>query len=469
MNGDPGSTDPLWGQIIMIIILTLINAIYAAAEMAFVNVDDFELEEEAENGDKRSQRVLKLLENNSDFLSTIQVVITFAGFLNSASASTNIASRLTPLLGNIPGAETVAVVIVTLLISYITLVFGELYPKEVAIQMPEKIAKATANLIHWSSIIFKPIIWLLSASTNLLKKITPIEFTDEQESMTRDQMRRYLERGRRDEAIDLTEFTMLKGVLSLDTKIVREIMVPRTEAYMIDYDDGTVENIDKLLDLQYSRVPMFDESKDDVLGIIHVKNLLKSSTERPLYEVDLHDITNDALFIPETLYIDDALYEMQRTNNSMAIITDEYGGVSGLLTIEDIIEEIVGDIDDEYDEETNKNVTKVKDDEWIVEGSMPLHDYNEFFNTTVSSEAVDTIAGYFIIDTGIIPSDYLSQGDEEEILHSAITGKFEITIDSIEGARIMSLKVRELDDDELNAYDDPYDNINSEDDEVNDD
>lgn len=456
MHSDPGSTGPLWGQIVMIVLLTLINAIFAAAEMAFVNVDEMELEDEAEKGDNKAKRVLQLLENNSDFLSTIQVVITLAGFLNSASASTNIASRLQPYLGNFPGVDTLAVVIITLIISYITLVFGELYPKEVAIEMPEKIAKGTSGLVYWSSKVFKPVVWLLSASTAVLKKITPIEFSEEQESMTRDQMKMYLERGTRDKAIDLSEFTMLKGVLSLDSKIVREIMVPRTEAYMIDYDDGSKENIDKLLDLQYSRIPMYNESKDDVMGIIHVKNLLRASTEKPLYEVDLMDIMNDALFVPETLFIDDVLYEMQRTRNTMVVVTDEYGGVSGLLTLEDIIEEIVGEFEDEYDEEADKNIIIAGEDKWIVEGSMPLHDYNEYFGTTVSSEAVDTIAGYFIIETGIIPSDYVSGAEElEDNKYAAITGPYELTINEIEGTRIMSLKVRTLTEEEMAEIEDP--------------
>lgn len=462
MTEDAASTGPLLGQIILIIILTLINAFFAAAEMAYVSVDTNELEDEAEAGDRSSARVLRLLDDSDDFLSTIQIAITLAGFLNSASAATSIADYIEPLLGDIPGAPTISIIIITLIISYITLVFGELYPKALALQMPEKVAKATSGIVSFTNTLFKPFIWLLSTSTAVIKKITPVDFTATEDKMTRDEFRAFLDRSRQDQAIDLSEFSMLEGVLSLDHKMVRESMVPRTDAYMIDYDDGTEENIDKLLDLQYSRVPMYFDEKDNVLGIIHVKNLLKASVDQPLYEVDLNDIMNDALFVPETIYIDDLMYELQRTNNTMAIVTDEYGGVSGLITIEDIIEEIVGDIDDEYDSVQDVNVNKLSEGHYIVEGSMPLHDFNEFFDTVASSEAVDTIAGYFITETGIIPSESALEDSEQSPVQqtSMMIDHYQLSINKVEGTRISSLKVEKIDDEELEKLNaDPHLNL----------
>lgn len=459
MTGDSAS-QPLAPQIILIIILTLVNALFAAAEMAFVNVDKHELEEEADSGNKSAARVLRLLDDSDDFLSTIQIAITLAGFLNSASAATNVANRITPFLEGVAGAQTIAIIIVTIIISYITLVFGELYPKTLALQMPNAVAKFSSGIVNVMNIIFKPIIWLLSASVNLLKTITPIDFTKTEEPMTRDEFRAFLDRSHKDKAIDLDEFSMLQGVLDLDHKMVREIMVPRTESYMIDYDDGAEANIDKLLDLQYSRVPLYYQEKDNIMGIIHIKNLLRASTEKPLYEVDLNDIMNEALHVPETIYVDDLLYEMQRTNNSMVIVTDEYGGVSGIVTLEDIVEEIVGDIEDEYDEASNLDIQVINEHEFVIEGSMALHDFNNYFNTAISSEAVDTIAGYFIIETGVIPMDsegiIETEADEDDVMN---VDKFRITLNEVDGTRITSLKVEEIPEEELKAVDDISDNI----------
>lgn len=462
---ESAGASPLLGQLILVIILTLVNAFFAAAEMAYVSVDKRKLEDEAEAGDKKSYRVLALLDNSDDFLSTIQIAITLAGFLNSASAATSIAQYIEPLLGGIPAAQTLAVVIITLIISYITLVFGELYPKALALQMPEKIAKSTGGIISFVNTLFKPIIWLLSASTNVLKRITPVDFSATEDKMTRDEFRAYLARSHRDMAIDVDELSMLEGVLSLDNKIVRELMVPRTDAYMIDYDDGTEINMNKLLELQYSRVPMYNEEKDNVIGIIHVKNLLKASVEQPLYEVDLYDIMNEAQFVPETIYIDDLLYEMQRSNNAMMIVTDEYGGVSGIITIEDIIEEIVGDIDDEYDAPQDVYIEKIDDNHYIVDGSMPLHDFNEYFDTIASSEAVDTIAGYFITQTGTIPNEIEFDSHEDSAKEASIQiDRYELSIKSVEGARVSSLYLNVLEEEEEAEEEsqDPYDNIKQE-------
>lgn len=439
--GDSASSSPLIGQIILMIILTVINAIFAAAELAFVSVDHRKMEDEAEEGDKAATRVLKLLENSDDFLSTIQVAITFAGFLNSASAATSIAGYITPLLGNIPGAETISVLIVTLIISYITLVFGELVPKSVALQDPNGIAKGTSGIISFANTLFKPFVWLLTASTNLIKGIIPMDFSETEEKMTRDEFRAYLDQSRHDEVIDLSEFSMLKGVLSLDHKITREIMVPRTDTMMIDYDDGNEANIAKLLDdLQYSRVPMYYEDKDNIMGIIHIKNVMKASTMADIEDIDLKDIMNDALFVPETLFVDDLLIELRRTRNQMAIVADEYGGVVGLVTLENIIEEIVGDIDDEYDE-INKDVEIVlEDEEYLVSGSMFLHDFNDFFNTAISSEAVDTIAGYYIAERGLVSLDSNDERNTHEDAFLQIDN-YKITVETIEGARIVDLRV----------------------------
>ena len=437
MTPDPGSDSSLSVQIILIVVLTAVNALFAAAEMAFVSLDKGKINEKAINGDKKAKNVLKLLGNSDNFLSTIQVAITLAGFLNSASAATSLANRFMPLLGNIPGASTIAVVIVTIIISYITLVFGELFPKTVALQRSESVALGTAGIILAVQKVMMPFVKFLSLSTNLLKKITPIEFSEEEEKMTRDEFRSYLEQSQKDEAIDISEFSMLKGVLSLDTKMAKEVMVPRTDTFMIDYDDGNEENIPKLLDIPYSRVPVYFEDKDNIIGIIHVKNLLRESRNRNIDDIDLKEILNEPLFVPETIYIDDLIYELRKTRNQMAVLNDEYGGVVGVVTLEDVVEEIVGDIDDEYDE-VYALIEKINDTRYLVDGSTQLSKFNEFFGTNIESSDVDTIAGFFIIEYGNIPRD----GDDAFVEYENLLLK----ANEIESSRISNLIVERLDE-----------------------
>ncbi|MGB3161661.1 hemolysin family protein [Carnobacterium sp.] len=434
MNSDPDSQS-LLGQVLLIVVLTAVNAFFASAEMAFVSLNQSKVREKAAQGDKKSAAVLKLLANSDNFLATIQVAITLAGFISSASAATSFASRLEPFLTSIPGGKQLAVVVVTVILSYITLVFGELYPKQVALQKAEEVARFTAGPIRIAQVISTPFVKLLSLSTNLLKKITPIDFSKKEEKMTRDEFRSYLENSQVKGAIDVDQFTMLKGVLSMDTKMAREIMVPRTDTFMIDYEDGNKINIPLLLDCRFSRVPVYVSDKDNIIGIIHVKNLLKASRMTNLDDIDIKDILNTPLYVPETIFMDDLLYELKRTRNQMAILNDEYGGVVGIATLEDLLEEIVGDIDDEYDETYNM-IEVIDDTRFLVDGSTPLSKFNEFFNTTIESNDVDSIAGFFIMQYGSIPH----VGEEAQVNYL----DYVFTSNDIEGSRLVNLYVDKI-------------------------
>jgi putative hemolysin len=436
MNSDPDSQSML-GQLLLIVVLTMFNAFFASAEMAFVSLNQSKVRQKAAQGDKKSAAVLKLLANSDNFLATIQVAITLAGFISSAVAATSFASLLEPFLTIIPGGKQLAVVVVTVILSYITLVFGELYPKQVALQKAEEVARFTAGPIRIVQIIFTPFIKLLSLSTSLLKKITPIDFSKKEEKMTRDEFRSYLENSQAKGAIDVEQFTMLKGVLSMDTKMAREIMVPRTDTFMIDYEDGTEYNIPLLLDCRYSRVPVYLADKDNIIGLVHVKNLLKASINTKLKDIDIKDVLNPPLYVPETIFMDDLLYELKRTRNQMAILNDEYGGVVGIATLEDLLEEIVGDIDDEYDE-TYSMIEVINESRFLVDGSTPLSKFNEFFNTTIESNDVDSIAGFFIMEYGNIPHE----GEKGVVEYS----DYIFTSHTIEGSRLVNLFVDKVSD-----------------------
>lgn len=401
---DPSGSS-LFTELLIIIVLTLVNAFFAAAEIAFVSINKTKINNLAEEGDKKAKRVIRLLEDADDFLATIQVAITFAGFLSSAQAATSFAGILADLFPNFAGAQGLATIVITLILSYFTLVFGELFPKQVALQMPETIAMATSGIISITQKIFRPFIWLLSASTGLLQRITPIDFTETEEKFTREEMRVIIEQSRKSDSFDMDELDMMEGVLSLDTKIAREVMVPRTDTFMIDIDAPYEENLKLIIDSPFSRVPIYKDEKDNVIAVLHVKNLLKTASKDGFGNIDLLEIANRPMLVPSTVYTDDLLIEFQREQQHMAILIDEYGGVEGIVTMEDLLEEIVGDIDDETDVSSLGDIRKIDDFNYYLSGGLLIDDFNDYFDEDIESEDVDTIAGYMIHNIGYVPDD----------------------------------------------------------------
>lgn len=427
---EPGS---LWIQIIVILILTLINAFFAASEMAFVSLNQTKMTNLAEEGNKKAKRVLTLLKDSDDFLATIQVAITLAGFLSSASAATSFANHFTDLLGNIPGASTIAIVVVTMVLSYVSLVLGELYPKQIALQMPEEVAMMTSGFVMVVKTIFTPFVWLLSASTDILKRITPIEFSQQNEKFTRDEMKFILQESRREGSIDLAEFSMLQGVLSLDTKMAREIMVPRTDTQMIDIEDDYDQILQEILESPYSRLPIYESDKDNVIGVIHVKSILKQVDKVGLQQLNFRNLMTNALFVPSTIYIDDLIVEFKREQIHLAILRDEYGGVEGIVTLEDILEEIVGEIEDETDVNSSGDIRQDSEKEYYINGVVTLDKFNNYFDEELESDEVDTMAGLIIYHLGYVPDD-----DETIYLRS---NNWVLMTDFIENGRIRGIKV----------------------------
>lgn len=409
MSSEPGASS-LIGQLILLLVLTLINAFFAAAEMAIVSVNRNKLENEAENGDKKSQTLLRVMQHSTNYLATIQVAITFAGFLSSASAATNLAGYLEPLFGGASWGKEVSIVIITVALSYVSLVFGELFPKQIAIAKAEAVAKGTVGVVRVTGMFTKPFVWLLSASTNLLMKITPIDFTNTEEAMTREEMLSLIETSRKKGVIGLDEYHMLEGIITFNDKMAREVMVPRTDAFMIDIEDDKQENLDAILNQPYSRIPVFEGEKDKIIGVLHIKTILKLAREVGFENLSIEEAMSSPLFVPETIMIDELLLEMQRTQMQMAILLDEYGGVVGIATIEDLLEEIVGDIDDESDH-SEILYTKINDHQYVVAGKMPIDDFNEVFHTEIEVNEVDTIAGFVITELGRIPTN----GEKEKI------------------------------------------------------
>lgn len=438
MNADPESQS-LLAQILLLIVLTLINAFLAASEIAVVSINKNRIEQKADEGDVKSQKLLKILQNPNNFLSTIQVGITLVNILSGASLANTLSERLAPVLGGGTAAKNIANIIVLAILTYVSIVFGELYPKRIALNKSEEVAKFTSGLIRLIGVVAKPFVWLLSASTSLLARITPMTFDDEDSKMTRDEMRYMLEN---EGVLNNEELEMLQGVFSLDTKVAREVMVPRTDAFMIDINDTVEENVNEVLSENYSRIPVYNEDKDKAVGILHTKNLLKAAHKFGFDNLDIKKIMQEPLFVPETVFIDDLLYEMKKTQNQMAILLDEYGGVVGLATLEDLLEEIVGEIDDESDEVENL-YEKIDEHEYIIQGRMLIDEFNEAFDSDLHMSDVDTMAGYLITALGMIP-------DEGEKL-SFDVDNITLVSEEMEGSRILKIRVIFHDPEETEA------------------
>lgn len=428
MNSDPDSQS-LLAQILILAVLTLINAFLAASEIAVVSINKNRVEQKAEEGDKKAQKILKILDNPTNFLSTIQVGITLVNILAGASLADSLASRLAPLIGTSTAARSIATFIVLAILTYVSIVFGELYPKRIAMNKSEEVAMFTSGTIRILEVVTKPFVWLLSASTNLLSRITPMTFDDENSKMTRDEMRYMLAN---EGVFEEDELEMLQGIFSLDTKVAREVMVPRTDAFMVDIHGDVKETLKRILSESYSRIPVYNEDKDKIIGILHTKTLLKAAYEVGFDNLQLLPLMQEPLFVPETVFIDDLLYELKKTQNQMAVLLDEYGGVVGLVTLEDLLEEIVGEIDDESDEvETLYEV--LNEDEYIIQGRMLIDEFNTVFNANLHMSDVDTMAGYLITALGAIPDENKKMPFEVD--------NFILTTEEVEGSRVLKIHV----------------------------
>ncbi|MGT2710896.1 hemolysin family protein [Streptococcus oriscaviae] len=430
---DPGS-QTIHLQFLLLLFLTLLNAFFSASEMALVSLNRSRVEQKAAEGEKKFIRLLSVLENPNHFLSTIQVGITFISILSGASLAGDLGAIFAQWLGNSATAQTAGYWLALALLTFISIVLGELYPKRIAMNMKENLAVVSAPIIIFLGKIVSPFVWLLSAATNLISRITPMDFDDADEKMTRDEIEYILTKS--EETLDAEEIEMLQGIFSLDEMVAREVMVPRTDAFMIDIDDDIETIMPEILKQNYSRIPVYEGDKDKVIGLIHTKKILAEGFTNGFDKLNIRRIMQEPLFVPETIYVDDLLKALRNTQNQMAILLDEYGGVAGLVTLEDLLEEIVGEIDDETDK-TEIFVREIGENTYIVQGSMTLNDFNEHFDTELESDDVDTIAGFYLTGLGTIPTQ-----DEKEAYEIDSKGHHLVLInDKVKHGRVTKLKL----------------------------
>ncbi len=430
---DPGS-QTIHLQILLLLLLTLLNAFFSASEMALVSLNRSRVEQKAAEGEKKFIRLLSVLENPNNFLSTIQVGITFISILSGASLASDLGAIFAEWLGNSATAQTAGYWLALAMLTFVSIVLGELYPKRIAMNMKENLAVISAPVIIFLGKIVSPFVWLLSAATNLISRITPMDFDDADEQMTRDEIEYILTKS--EQTLDAEEIEMLQGVFSLDELVAREVMVPRTDAFMIDIEDDTADIMTAILKQNFSRIPVYDGDKDNIIGLIHTKKILAEGYANGFENLNIRRIMQEPLFVPETIFVDDLLKSLRNTQNQMAILLDEYGGVAGLVTLEDLLEEIVGEIDDETDK-TEVFVREIADHTYIVQGNMTLNDFNEHFGTELTSDDVDTIAGFYLTGLGTIPSQ------EEKESYELDNHGFHIVMvnDKVKNGRVTKLKI----------------------------
>ena len=403
--GDPDGNSILF-QLLFLAFLTLVNAFFAGAEMAVVSVNKNRIKILADEGSKRAALLQTLFEDSTKFLSTIQVAITLAGFFSSASAATGISQVLGGWIAQfgIPYSNTIAVVVVTIILSYFTLVFGELVPKRIALQKAEAFSLFVVQPIYIISKILSPFIKLLSLSTNGFLHLIGMKTENLEEAVSEEEIKKMLETGSENGVFNEIEKEMINSIFSFDDKTAKDVMVPRREVFAIDIEEPLEKILDEILETRHSRIPVYEEQIDNIIGILQVKDVMIEARKKSFEEVDIRALLKEAFFVPDGKSTDELFREMQKTKNRMAVLIDEYGGVSGILTVEDLVEEVMGEITDEHEEEVVE-LQKIGEKEYLLDGSILIEELNEKLNLKLETENYDTLSGYLIEELGYIPKD----------------------------------------------------------------
>ena len=422
-------------QIIILLILILLNAFFAASEIAFISLNDAKIEKQAKEGNKKAKQIEKMLKSPSKFLATIQIGITLAGFLSSAFASEAFADKLAPILNSwMPFVslgvwKSISIIFITIILSFFTLVFGELVPKRLAMKNYEKISFATIGIIRAISIVTAPFVKLLTVVTNAISKLFGVG-ENEEEIVTEEEIKMMVDQGEESGTIKEEEKELINNVFEFNDITVSEIMTHRKDIFAVDINISNEELLEELSkeEYRYSRIPVYDETIDEIKGILYVKDVLKNINKKSFR---VKNVVKDAYFISQNRLINEVFKELQKNKMQIAIIVDEYGGTAGLITMEDILEELVGDIFDEYDK-IEEEYTKIDENTYILSGGMAIFDVNKLLDAKIPEGDYDTIAGYLQEKLGRIPKD----GENPIIETEMVTYK----VEDYEDKRILKVK-----------------------------
>lgn len=434
MDGD------LWTQMLVIFLLIGLNAYFAASEMAIVSVRHSRIKPLIDEGSKSAILVGRFLEEPSKLLATIQIGITFAGFLASAIGAKTLSDGLARMLIglNIPGisgsATWISTFIVTSVIALFTLILGELVPKRMALAQSEKIALKVAGSINLFAKVTYPAVKFLTLSTNLVVKLLggPAKTTGDQ--ITEEEIRLMINVGEEKGIFQETETEMINSIFEFDDTVAKEVMTPRTDIIALSSGATREEILDVIVEENFSRIPVYEESIDNIIGILYVKDLFTMIKNKVEWEVSLKDIIRPAHFVPEYKKIDELFKEMQKSKTHIAVVIDEYGGTAGIITIEDLLEEIVGNIFDEYDDVV-LDYEKIDDNTYIISGMLDIGDVNDILDTDLVEEEFDTISGMLLSHSGKMP----------EVGYELTIGNIYFRIEEVDDKRISKIRIEKRD------------------------
>lgn len=440
MDADPGS---IILKVVLLFILTLLNAFFAMSEIAIISLNDTKIDKLAEEGHKKAKQVKKLTENSSNFLSTIQIGVTLAGFLTSATAAQSFATMLSDALAKTAVANViplglisgVSTVLITLVTSYFSLVLGELAPKKIAMQKPEKVSFAVVPVLLFVSKVTKPFVKILSVSTNAVVRLFGLDPNADEEEVTEEEIRMMVDVGQEKGVIEDVQKEMINNIFEFDDIDVADIMTHRTDMACVDEEDSLAETIKLSMEEGYSRIPVYEEDPDNVVGIVYIKDLLKYIGSSLPEALHLKDVMRKAYYVPESKRCGALFAEMTEKHIQMAIVVDEYGGTAGLVTLEDIVEAIVGNIQDEYDNE-DVEISKINETTFTIDGVTDLEEVEEQLGIQFPEDDYDTLGGFIISQLGFLPQD----GDMNTVEFENIR----FTVLNVEERRIGKVKVEIL-------------------------
>lgn len=441
---DPGSMSAgnIIVKLVILLVLILVNAFFAMSELAIISLNDNKIDKMAEDGNKKAKKIVKLTESSSKFLSTIQIGVTLAGFLTSASASTTFASMITDALrgtsvynalgeGLING---IAVVIVTIIMSYFSLVLGELVPKKIAMQVPEKISFKIVDILLFFSKLFAPLVKILSVSTNAVVRLLGFNPHADEETVTEEEIRMMVDVGGEKGVIEDVQKEMINNIFEFDDLDAGDIMTHRTDMVAVEVGDDLSEVVDTAVSEGYSRIPVYEDDQDNIIGIVYVKDLL-AYVGKKLPAKSLRDIMRTPMYVPESKICGDLFKEMTEKRTQMAVVVDEYGGTAGIVTLEDIVEAIVGNIQDEYDDE-DEEISKINETTFTIDGMTNLEEVAELTGTELPEGSYDTVAGFIIKELGLLPEE----GKTYEVNYKNL----KLTVLSVDERRIDKVRVEIL-------------------------
>lgn len=423
--------DPIGSKLLLQLVLILINAFFASAETAVVSLNENRIRKQAEDGDSLSIRMLQMLESPTRFLSTIQVCITLSGFLGSAFAADSFASPLVDLivlsgftLLSPATLHSLCVILITLILSYITIVLGELVPKRIALQSPEKAARFVCRIILIVSRFFAPMVWLLTISTNVILRLLGINPNATNEEVTEEEIRMMVDIGSESGAIEQDERAMIENIFEFNNRTAVDVMVHRIEVIAIQVDSSEAEILKVIQESGLSRFPVYGDRTDDIIGILNTRDFLLNTHAKS--RKTLRQLLRKPYLVPETIAADTLFSNMQKQKVHFAIVVDEYGGMSGIVTMEDLLEEIVGNIYDEFDPKEESEIEQLEDNLWRVNGTIALYTLAEALELELPEELeYDTLGGMVFSMFSSIPDD----GSKPEVTINGLHVQVEIIAD----------------------------------------